>query len=642
MENIQQKWEYCNNLTQYSRLYTWETAVGKLPLGGKQPIRIQSMTNTRTADVPATVAQCIAIANAGSDYVRVTAPAISDAKKLELIKNQLVKQGYDIPLIADIHFNPAAAEVAALHCEKVRINPGNYIDKKKFQQIEYSEAEYRAELDKIHAKLLPLLNTCKKHQTAIRIGTNHGSLSDRIMSRYGDTPLGMVESVMEFLRICVAENFRAIVISLKASNTRVMVQAYRLLVNSMQREGMHFPLHLGVTEAGEGEDGRIKSAVGIGTLLHDGIGDTIRISLTEAPELEIPVAQELLQQLDIQENIKNLTAVKTAPKNPFQYKKRETRAVANIGGSHVPVVIANLSDKEIELPAVGYSLKNSVWEKENTAADFLYLGKKNSPLKNAENLKLIFDAEIWANNQGTNNFPLFCLREFFDAEKKSDELNFVLISDKDFENWDTLQKLQTEKTVVLIAETNFDNRVQLFRSLFYFLEKNNCQLPVVLKYSYQNKNLLQLQLKAAADAGTSFIDGDGDGLMLDNQADNNSVKLAEINSTAFGILQASRVRSSRTEYISCPSCGRTLFDLQATTAKIRAKTSHLKNLKIGVMGCIVNGLGEMADADYGYVGTGIGKINLYKGQNLIKRNIPEANAVNELIALIEKHGDWHN
>ncbi len=616
---------YCNSYTKYSRFATKEVFIGETPLGGNNPIRIQSMTNTNTLDTQATVAQCIRIIEAGGEYVRITAPAIRDAENLQNIKNELRTKGYKTPLVADIHFNPNVAEVAATIVEKIRINPGNYIDKKKFEQLEFSDIEYKAEIEKIRERLKPLLEICKKHNTAIRIGTNHGSLSDRILSKYGDTPLGMVEATLEFLRICVEENFHNVVISLKSSNTRVMVQACRLLVAKMQAEGMSFPQHLGVTEAGEGEDGRIKSAVGIGALLTDGVGDTIRVSLTESPEAEIPVAKYIVELFKNKENHEPIEDFGEYPVNSFDYQRRKTISVENIGGEHQPIVIADFS-KQTSI------LLNSNNE---LIPDYFYLGTQTSASEEAKNIKIIYDASVWSASD--NTFPLFTPEEFLKANAKSSKLNFISIDYQQLTD-DFISKIKNHKNVVFIIDSNNANSSAEQRAFVCKLMNNNVDFPIVIRRIYNESNIEHFQLKSASETGILFIDGLADGIWLNNSNDNISEK--EIINTSFGILQACRLRMSKTEYISCPSCGRTLFDLQLTTAKIREKTNHLKGLKIGIMGCIVNGPGEMADADYGYVGTGSGKITLYKSKEVIKRNIPEKEAVDELINLIKEYGDW--
>ncbi|MBE9467778.1 MAG: (E)-4-hydroxy-3-methylbut-2-enyl-diphosphate synthase [Bacteroidetes bacterium] len=635
-----QLYKYCNSLTQFSRLKTHVVNIGNVPLGGDYPIRIQSMTNTETLNTEATVNQSIDIINAGSEYVRFTACGTKDAENLINIKNDLLAKGYNTPLIADVHFNPKAADIAAMALEKVRINPGNYIDKRAtFVQLEYTDEEYKQELEKIRERFVPFLNLCKKHNTAIRIGTNHGSLSDRIMSRYGDTPNGMVEATMEFLRICVDEDFSDVVISLKSSNTRVMVQACRLLINQMLKENMDFPLHLGVTEAGEGEDGRIKSAVGTGALLADGIGDTIRVSLTEPSENEIVVAKKLLNYFNNRENHKTIKSVSKSDVNPFEYNKRETTEINNIGGENVPVVIADLSHKikisteSIEKLGFAFDSKKNIWHTTNFSAEYIYTGNNDIQISLPDNLAVICDSKIW--KKSSNTYPLFTIEEYIKANEKSEKLNFVKI---DYPNLDKeiIELAKNDNSLVFVLTTNNLNGLAEQRAFFYELKNQGIETPVIINRFYSDNNIEDLQIKSACDTGLLFIDGFGDGIWLTN----NNIDCKNVNETAFNILQASRVRTSKTEYISCPSCGRTQYNIQEAVAIIRKRTSHLKGLKIGIMGCIVNGPGEMADVDYGYVGSGKDKITLYKGKQLIKKNIPTKNAVNELIALIKENGDW--
>jgi (E)-4-hydroxy-3-methylbut-2-enyl-diphosphate synthase len=641
---------YCNSLTQYSRFKTREVKIGDLLLGGNQPIRIQSMTTTDTMNTLATVEQSIRMIESGCELIRITAPSINEAKNLENIKRELRNRGYNTPLVADIHFTPNAAEVAARIVEKVRVNPGNYADKKKFEEIEYTDAAYEAELERIRQRFTPLVKICKEHGTAMRIGTNHGSLSDRIMSRYGDTPHGMVESAMEFLRICEENNFYNLVISMKSSNTQVMVQAYRLLVQTMIANNMNYPLHLGVTEAGEGEDGRIKSAVGIGTLLEDGIGDTVRVSLTEEPEFEAPVAKALVDrysQRSQHEAIKSLNETELENLNhkysPFDYKRRETIEVNNIGSHDVPRVIADYSDaKEItaaSLFAVGlnYNATTDKWNLADQSADYIYAGNHEITFETPGTLGVIYNSETWLkNNSQVRCYPLYCADEFFRAEKTSEHLNFVAVDAKTLST-EFIEKIKVHSNVVLIIDTFQMHGMAEQRRMFYELLLHDCKLPVIIKRNYKDLNESDFQLHSSTDFGALLIDGLGDGVWLKTM---NCGGRDIINRTAFGLLQATRTRISKTEYISCPSCGRTLFDLQETTARIRKRTDHLKGLKIGIMGCIVNGPGEMADADYGYVGVGVGKITLYKGREVVQRNIESDKAVDALIDLIKQHGDW--
>ncbi len=649
---------YCNSLTQYSRLKTRVVNIGEVPLGGDYPIRVQSMTTTDTMNTIATVEQSIRMIEAGCEYVRITAPSINEAKNLENIKKELRMRGFKTPLVADIHFTPNAAEYAARIVEKVRVNPGNYADKKKFETIEYTDATYNDELERIRNRFIPLVKICKEYGTAMRIGTNHGSLSDRILSRYGDTPLGMVESALEFLRICEDENFYNIVLSMKASNPQVMVQAYRLLIVKMREHcnifkttGEVYPLHLGVTEAGEGEDGRIKSATGIGTLLEDGIGDTIRVSLTEDPEFEIPVARLLVgryKNRSKHESIEQIQNLKFNPQSvysPFDYERRKTTEVLNIGGHQVPRVLIDFSNiekiTEKTLFAVGYNYSVSLdkWNLSDQACDYVYVGNNEVNFEIPGTLGLIYNYAKWKTLTDTERrYPYFCGEEIFAAEKKSQQLNFVVVNHLEIMNDIFLKRIAEEKNCVLVFTTNNEHGMADERNMFLQLMSSKINIPVVIKRDYTNLTGEQFQLYASTDAGALLLDGFGDGVFY--SISNKEVNLKTVNATSFGILQATRTRISKTEYISCPSCGRTLFDLQETTAKIRARTEHLKGVKIGIMGCIVNGPGEMADADYGYVGVGVGKITLYKGKEVVKRSINADEAVDELINLIKQHGDW--
>jgi (E)-4-hydroxy-3-methylbut-2-enyl-diphosphate synthase len=674
---------YCNSLTQYSRFVTREVNIGDVPMGGNNPIRIQSMTTTDTMDTMGTVEQSIRMVDAGCEYVRITAPSIKEAKNLAEIKKQLRARGYNVPLVADIHFTPNAAEVAARIVEKVRVNPGNYADKKKFDQIDYTDLEYQGELERIYQKFAPLVNICKEYGTAMRIGTNHGSLSDRIMSRYGDTPRGMVESAMEFMRMCETLNYYNLVISMKSSNPQVMVQAYRLLVETMVAEGMNYPLHLGVTEAGDGEDGRIKSAVGIGTLLEDGLGDTVRVSLTEEPEAEAPVAIELVKRYSLREKVKgerlkakgteiitdkNLSpfAFHLSPQthNPYEYKKRDTyEANAFIGGHMVPRVVLDLSKKNLKDPGImadaGY-IYSPLLDKYNMAeqsVDFVYLADELPSFNLPGNLKQLYNYQTWLKlADKTLCHPLFTLKEYIGATNKTSALNLVTLFPGDIDS-EEFGSLPFDNSLVFVLETNALHGMADQRSFFFKMEELGLDVPVIVKRSYAFEsespevgksgseaeltshisNLTsKLQLYAATDLGALLVDGFGDGIWIDAP----EVDTKVITSTAFGILQATRSRISKTEYISCPSCGRTLFDLMITTQMIRSRTSHLKGLKIGIMGCIVNGPGEMADADYGYVGSGTDKITLYRGKEAVKKNISAANALDELIGIIKDDGNW--
>lgn len=644
MPNLQQQIsdikKYCNSLTDYSRFKTREVTIGNVKMGGDNPIVIQSMTTTDTMDTMATVKQSIRMIEAGCELVRITAPSKKEAENLRNIKNELVKRGYNTPLVADIHFTPNAAEIAARIVEKVRVNPGNYADKKKFDIIEYSDAQYQEELNRIREKFTPLVKICKEHGTAMRIGTNHGSLSDRIMSRYGDTPLGMVESALEFLRVCEDENYHNIVLSMKASNPQVMVQAYRLLVQKMLAEGMNYPLHLGVTEAGDGEDGRIKSAVGIGALLEDGLGDTIRVSLTEEPEAEVPVAQELANRYKNRKASKPILPVVENPLDPFSYQKRETFAVEAIGGHNHPVYVADLSSAEKINPALlfgvgyNYSVPLDKWNINDAAADFVFIGHHQINFEIPGTLGLIQNLESW--QQNPNKKQAYPLTSIDKATEPHEKLNFVEV-DASSVGDETLNKIKNLQKSVLVLSTENSHAMPEIRRFLFELIKHEIKIPVVLKYHYSNISADQFMLYASTDFGSLMVDGLGDGLWIDAQ---NVGGQKLITSTAFGIMQATRTRISKTEYISCPSCGRTLFDLQETTAKIRSVTNHLKGVKIGIMGCIVNGPGEMADADYGYVGSGVGKITLYKEKEVVRRSIPAEHAVDELIGLIKEHGDW--
>jgi (E)-4-hydroxy-3-methylbut-2-enyl-diphosphate synthase len=614
--------------------------IGGVGFGGNNPIRVQSMTTTDTMDTIATVEESIRMIKAGCELVRITAPSKRDAENLKNIKEELLKRGYNTPIVADIHFTPNAAEIAAKIVEKVRVNPGNYADKKKFEEIEYTDKTYQDELNRIREKFTPLVKICKEHGTAMRIGTNHGSLSDRILSRYGDTPKGMVESAMEFLRICRDENYHEIILSMKASNTRVMVQAYRLLVAEMIKESMNYPLHLGVTEAGEAEDGRIKSAVGIGALLEDGIGDTIRVSLTEAPEHEMPVAFNLLKNFTNRNNSQKIKDIAKNPLNPFEYSRRKTNKVKNIGGNNVPIVISNLKRKNKIKPSsffplgYQYSVPLDKWNINDQATDYIFLDDKKIDFEIPGTLRLIYNFKFWEKNQ--EGYPLLNSDEYLNNDKLSKEINFIEIYIKNLCE-DLFTKINKDPTAVLIVKTDNINGLAEQRRIFIELINRNIKTPVIISRDYNQLDAKYLQLNSSSDIGGLLIDGLGDGITINNNKEGESL---HINSTAFGILQASRTRISKTEYISCPSCGRTLFDLQETTAKIRKVTDHLKGVKIGIMGCIVNGPGEMADADYGYVGTRPGKITLYKEKTVVKKNIDEELAVNALIDLIKEHGDW--
>ncbi len=662
---------YCPSLTSYKRLKTREVNVAGLLLGNGHPVRLQTMTTTDTLDTAATVAQTIRCIEAGAELVRITAPSKKEAENLLNIKNELRKKGYHTPLVADIHFTPNAAEIAARIVEKVRVNPGNYVDKKKFEQIEYTDAEYLEEIERIRERFTPLINICKEYGTAMRIGTNHGSLSDRIMSRYGDTPMGMVESAMEFLRIARNESYHNIVLSMKASNPQVMVQAYRLLIQQMDAEfGELYPLHLGVTEAGDGEDGRVKSAAGIGTLLEDGIGDTIRVSLTEDPEFEIPVCRDLVKRYtDRAATAKIIAPAEKISYDPFHYKRRESFAVGNIGAQQVPVVIADLSRIENITPehlrSIGYQYDaaSDKWNISDAAADYIFTGHQLLSFALPGTLKVIIYPATWLQAADKEKyFPIYDAAGYINAEQKSASLNFVMIDcfsdDTNVNDFTHLDELANDPSVVLCFSSTNIHAMPAVRRMFMELLNRNIKNPVVLITDSNWETTDEHLIHYSTECGALFLDGFGDGICLGmtqesyrllasgkqdtsgrNYSNNNSVEQF-INTTAFGILQATRTRISKTEYISCPSCGRTLFDLQETTAKIRSVTHHLKGVKIAIMGCIVNGPGEMADADFGYVGSGVGKITLYKGKDIMKRNIDSEIAVDELIGLLKEHGAW--
>ena len=661
---------YCETLTEYKRLRTREVKIGDLLLGNFNPIRLQTMTTTDTMDTLATVEQSIRCIEAGSELVRITAPSKREAENLLIIKNELRKRGYTTPLVADIHFTPNAAEIAARIIEKVRVNPGNYVDKKKFEQIDYSDAEYGEEIERIRERFTPLVKICKEYGTAMRIGTNHGSLSDRIMSRYGDTPMGMVESAMEFLRIARAETFHNIMLSMKSSNPQVMVQAYRLLIKTMFDEfGEIYPLHLGVTEAGDGEDGRIKSAVGIGTLLEDGIGDTIRVSLTEDPEFEIPVCRDLVKRYTSQESgvksQESVPALNKLPYDPYGYQRRESFSVDNIGCKQVPVVIADLSKMEkitpVHLQSIGYTYDEATdkWSIGDAAADYIFTGHRLLDFALPGTLKIIVYPAAWQESADKSNyFPIYSDSGFAEAKTKSDRLNFVMIDCYNdatpINDYSYLEVLANDPTVVICLSSTNTNAMQSVRRMFAELMNREVKNPVVLitdsRWETPDEHLIHF----ATETGALLLEGMGDGICLGYSGASSIenpkatgrtyLEVKDIyqftNNTAFSILQATRTRISKTEYISCPSCGRTLFDLQETTAKIRAVTHHLKGVKIAIMGCIVNGPGEMADADFGYVGSGPGKITLYKGKEVMKRNVNSEVAVEELIELIKESDAW--
>lgn len=647
---------YAECLTGYKRLATLEVKVGHLLLGNFHPIRIQTMTTTDTMDTKATVEQSIRCIEAGAELVRITAPSKNEAENLLNIKNELRKRGYDTPLVADIHFTPNAAEIAARIVEKVRVNPGNYVDKKKFELIEYSDADYLEEIDRIRNRFTPLVKICKEYGTAMRIGTNHGSLSDRIMSRYGDTPIGMVESAMEFLRIAESENYYNIVLSMKSSNPQVMVQAYRLLIENMYAELGHcYPLHLGVTEAGDGEDGRIKSAIGIGTLLEDGIGDTIRVSLTEDPEFEIPVCKDIIKRYVDVKSISVPQIEKISLPLLDQHVKRQSFEIQNIGGKHVPVIIADFSKKNNitprDLEDVGYKYNTATdkWNIGDMAADYIYCAGLHVDFALPGTLKLINDHAAWMETPDQEKtFPIFDAEKYLDESiPKSNAINFVMLDcysagALSLDKKTFFEKIKKDTTAVICLSSSNKNAMQSIRRMFIELEENNIENPVVMICDSNDVTLGESLIHFSIETGALLIDGFGNGICLSyHYGDSNKIPDYKImNSIAFGILQATRSRISKTEYISCPSCGRTLFDLQETTAKIRAVTNHLKGVKIAIMGCIVNGPGEMADADFGYVGSGPGKITLYKGKEVIKKSVPENIAVDELINLLKESEAW--
>jgi (E)-4-hydroxy-3-methylbut-2-enyl-diphosphate synthase len=632
---------YCESYTHYARYKTIEVKIGLLTIGGNRPICIQSMTTQDTMNIEGTVNECLRLIKAGCELIRITCPSMKEAEKLKEIKQKLRDNGFKTPLVADIHYTPNAAELAAKIVEKVRINPGNYLDKKKFQSFTYTKDSYQQELFKIEDKLAPLIEICKTHTTALRIGVNHGSLSDRILSRFGDTPQGMVESALEFTRICEKHGFRNIVLSMKASNPVTMVHAYRLLAATMLKEKIQYPIHLGVTEAGDGEDGRIKSAIGIGTLLEDGIGDTIRVSLTESPEKEIPVAKILAKRY--KENTETLQEINYTPIfSPYNYEKRKSTAIKNIGGKNVPIVVADLSNLRKITPAnlyaygYHYSIPNDKWTIKDTAVDYLYIGNNSIDFELPGILNVLQDEECWKQKSigRRNHFPCLKSTQIKYPENKTITL-FIEINIDDYHEFNDLKNLNPN--CVLILKTTQNKPYKQLRKFMFGMAKHRIDLPVIFNCHYtKQESEEEFLLYSAIDNGALFIDGFGDGIML--SAPHVQHKL--INRTAFGILQASRVRTFKTEYISCPSCGRTLFDLEEVTQKVRAKTNHLKGLKIAIMGCIVNGPGEMADADYGYVGAGQGKITLYKEKTIVKRNVDEKNAVDELINIIKENGDW--
>ena len=654
---------YTNSLTSYQRLRTLEVKIGDLLMGNGHPIRVQTMTTTDTMDTVGTVEQTIRCIAAGAELVRITAPSRKEAENLQVIRNELRKRGYHVPLVADIHFTPNAAEIAARIVEKVRVNPGNYVDKKKFEFIEYTDADYLEEIDRIRERFTPLVRICKEYGTAMRIGTNHGSLSDRIMSRYGDTPMGMVESAMEFLRIARGEGFHNIVLSMKSSNPQVMVQAYRLLVRTMQEEfSACYPLHLGVTEAGDGEDGRIKSAIGIGTLLEDGIGDTIRVSLTEDPEFEIPVCKDIVRRYNGRISTEQVPPIDSLPYDPYAYRRRDTAVISNIGTGHVPVVVSDMASAEsispADLRAIGYAYDEATdkWNIADAAADYLYTGSRILDFHLPGTLKVIVDHKAWLEATDKDKYhPLYRFEEYHNSTgDRSDRMNFVRMDVAETGQWKAMIELQLGDFRVVPCVFSTEGPSMMFvRRFLMEMMKSGVRAPVILCVETGSGTVDEQLIHFSTEAGALLLEGMGDGIWLRgsmNREENIKVSgrtylevknhYQFLNNTAFSILQATRTRISKTEYISCPSCGRTLFDLQETTARIRSYTHHLKGVKIAIMGCIVNGPGEMADADFGYVGSGPGKITLYKGKEIVKRNVDSDVAVQELIQLLKDNGAW--
>jgi (E)-4-hydroxy-3-methylbut-2-enyl-diphosphate synthase len=601
-------------MMNYKRRKTVSVNIGGIPLGSNYPIRVQSMTNTSTDDIEASVAQCLRIAQAGADYVRLTAQGVKEAENIGVIRQQLREQGCDVPLVADIHFNPKAAFAAAQVTDKVRINPGNFVDPARtFKSLEYTDEEYAAELERIREALIPFIALCRKHGTAVRLGVNHGSLSDRIMSRYGNTAEGMVESVMEFLRVFVAEQFSDVVISMKASNVVVMVEAVRLLVATMDAEDMHFPLHLGVTEAGFGEDGRIKSAVGIGALLSEGLGDTIRVSLSEEPECEVPVAQKLVNYVTLREGLPSIEGEVSHHFNAITPERRATISVGEVAGGRLqPVVIASCApSRTTPQPDFYYSEIGAVDDEHRFIVPLkAYTGKVNeSPLCTLLELAQCHDVVVkWVQVPADTSMA-------------------------------QLEALRGRTDVVLVVTPAHANVSASIEALLHRLVDADLRLPVVPRIAYADADREWLQVKAGTDFGALLLHGFSDGVWLEAP---NTATAHEVVACEFALLQAARLRMSKTEFISCPGCGRTMFDLQTTVRRVQAATEHLTHLKIGVMGCIVNGPGEMADADYGYVGAGRNRISLYKNKTCIEKNIPEEDAIDHLIALIKREGDWYN
>lgn len=608
------------DLFNYHRRESSVVHIGALDMGGDNPVRIQSMTTTSTDDTEGSVAQAERIIKAGGELVRLTTQGVKEAENLKNINAGIRRDGFSTPLVADVHFNPRVADVAARYAEKVRINPGNYVDPaRKFVKHDYTDGEYASELKKIEERLVPFLDICKENHTAIRIGVNHGSLSDRIRNRYGDTPEGIVESCMEFLRICKKHDFGDVVISIKSSNTVVMVRSVRLLVDTMDKEDMHYPLHLGVTEAGEGEDGRIKSAVGIGALLADGIGDTIRVSLTEEPEAEIPVARHLVDYIDRKAGHQLIPAETYEGFDWLRPERRTTKPVDNIGGGNVPVVM------------VSENADNAARDEDASKADYIYVGS-NLPKERKEGKRYVVDYQLYVQADDKSQlYPIFPVTAMPFVSMVQAKLKFLVLQFGTPAD-EYLACLKTHPEIVVVCVSNHQNRLGSQRALVHEMMIAGVENPVVFAQMYRLNDAEEFQLEAAADMGALMIDGLCDGIWLMNDGD---IAPSTIEGTAFGILQAGRLRTSKTEYISCPGCGRTLYDLRDTIKRIHEATKDMKGLKIGIMGCIVNGPGEMADADYGYVGAGPGKISLYKGKECVEHNIPEGEAVERLLRLIK-------
>lgn len=608
------------DLFNYHRRESSVVHIGALDMGGDNPVRIQSMTTTSTDDTEGSVAQAERIIKAGGELVRLTTQGVKEAENLKNINAGIRRDGFSTPLVADVHFNPRVADVAARYAEKVRINPGNYVDPaRKFVKHDYTDEEYASELKKIEERLVPFLDICKENHTAIRVGVNHGSLSDRIRNRYGDTPEGIVESCMEFLRICKKHDFGDVVISIKSSNTVVMVRSVRLLVDTMDKEGMHYPLHLGVTEAGEGEDGRIKSAVGIGALLADGIGDTIRVSLTEEPEAEIPVARHLVDYIDRKAGHQLIPAETYEGFDWLRPERRTTKPVDNIGGGNVPVVM------------VSENADNAARDEDASKADYIYVGS-NLPKERKEGKRYVVDYQLYVQADDKSQlYPIFPVTAMPFVSMVQAKLKFLVLQFGTPAD-EYLACLKTHPEIVVVCVSNHQNRLGSQRALVHEMMIAGVENPVVFAQMYRLNDAEEFQLEAAADMGALMIDGLCDGIWLMNDGD---IAPSTIEGTAFGILQAGRLRTSKTEYISCPGCGRTLYDLRDTIKRIHEATKDMKGLKIGIMGCIVNGPGEMADADYGYVGAGPGKISLYKGKECVEHNIPEGEAVERLLRLIK-------